>query len=102
MPLQENSDTERGDMPSRDSKNDQIEWQHSPENPRNWPVKRKFATAATVTGNGFVSAMAVSIYAPGADAVAVQFQINKTVSLLPLSLFMVGMACGKLHSLSNG
>jgi DHA1 family multidrug resistance protein-like MFS transporter len=74
------------------------DWALDPANPRNWPLARKTVSTAVVTGIGFVSTIAASIYAPGHEAVAKQFGISTTLALLPLSFFNLGMALGPIVS----
>lgn len=76
------------------SSNAVVDWAVDPDNPRTWPVLRKAGTTAIVSGIGFVSTMAASIYSPGHDDVVREFGVSTTVALLPLSFYNLGMAAG--------
>ena len=45
-----------------------------------------------------ISTMAASIYTPGVDQVASEMDVSKTVALLPLSFYNLGMAFGPVIS----
>ncbi|KAF2809755.1 MFS general substrate transporter [Mytilinidion resinicola] len=69
-------------------------WNGDPENARNWSTSRKIFTSGAVSGIGFVCTLASSIYAPGRQETAAEFRIGETVSILPVSLYNLGMAFG--------
>lgn len=71
-------------------------WENHPRNARNWSTFRKFYTTLIVSAIGFVSTFATSIYASGHEDVAHEFGISLTLSLLPLSLYALGMGFGPI------
>ena len=75
-----------------------INWANDPANPRCWSLRRKIAATAVVSGIGFVTTLAATIYTPGHDQVSAQFGVSTTVSLLPLSFYNLGMALGPVVS----
>lgn len=75
-----------------------LDWDNDPENPRTWPLPRKAGATLIVSGIGFVSTFASSIYSPGHDDVVRAFGGSTTVALLPLSFYNLGMAFGPIIS----
>jgi hypothetical protein len=82
------------------------DWQHDPENPRNWPFAKKWTTTAVVSVPHystrrcsamlqvslytFVSPLTSSIMAPGLPEVATKYNIsNETIVALTLSIFLI-------------
>ena len=68
-----------------------IRWSADPRNPRNWSGARKAYCTVVVSGVGFVSTMAASIYSPGHELVSAEVHVSQTVALLPLALYNLGM-----------
>lgn len=83
-------------------------WEDDPENPRNWPFSKKWATAAIVGGPRlfdasmlnrsvvqvslytFVSPLTSSIMAPGLPDIAIKYHItNETLIAMTLSIFLI-------------
>ncbi|KAI9750129.1 MAG: Rab proteins geranylgeranyltransferase component A, partial [Chaenotheca gracillima] len=65
-----------------------------PENPHNWGfAKRAFHTMVPAI-SGFTVTFASSVYTPGYPDVMERFHVSSTASLLGLSLFVLGLACG--------
>ena len=67
-----------------------------PDDPRNAPLSMRIFGQASVTILAFASAFAGSIYAPASDEIMRVFDCSYEVSILPLSLFNLGMAFGPL------
>jgi MFS family permease len=67
-----------------------------PDNPRNFSAARRLFSVAAISSLAFTSSFAGAIYAPAADAVGAEFHQNYLVSVLPLSLYNLGMAFGPL------
>lgn len=69
---------------------------NDPDNPRNFPLKVRIYSTISVTILAFVTAFAASIYSPGIDNVAAEFNVSHSVAVLPLSLYNLGLAAGPL------
>ncbi|KAF2152539.1 MFS general substrate transporter [Myriangium duriaei CBS 260.36] len=72
------------------------DWATNPRNPYLWSRRRKIATVTLVSSIGFVCTMGSSIYAPGRDQVAADFNLSDEASVLPVSLYNAGMGLGPL------
>lgn len=65
-----------------------------PENPQNWTTAKKaYHTAATAL-LGFAVTCGSSMITPGTPEIQQLFGISRTVAILPLSLFVLGLALG--------
>jgi DHA1 family multidrug resistance protein-like MFS transporter len=73
-----------------------LDWNTHPGNARNWSRFRKIYTTCIVSSIGFVSTLATSIYAPGHDDVAREFNVSLTLAFLPLSCYALGMGFGPM------
>ncbi|CDO72952.1 hypothetical protein BN946_scf185007.g6 [Trametes cinnabarina] len=68
-----------------------------PANPRNWPLKRKWAVALTVSSFTFVSPISSSMVAPAAAQIAKGFNIHHSFEAnLTISIFVLAYAFGPL------
>ncbi|KAF5562694.1 polyamine transporter 4 [Fusarium napiforme] len=67
-----------------------------PSNPRNFSLLTKTLSIASITSLAWSSCFAGAIYAPAQTAVSHDFHQNRFTSVLPLSLYNLGMACGPL------
>lgn len=67
-----------------------------PDNPRNFPLKVRIYSTISVTILAFVTAFAASVYSPGIELVAAEFNVSHSVAVLPLSLYNLGLAAGPL------
>ncbi|KAF1822274.1 MFS general substrate transporter [Dissoconium aciculare CBS 342.82] len=65
-------------------------------NPRNWSTREKVLSTLAFTFLAFVSTMAASIYSPGSSAVMTEFGITDELSILPISIYNLGLAFGPL------
>ncbi|KAM3416506.1 hypothetical protein BST61_g8096 [Cercospora zeina] len=66
------------------------------DNPRDFSLPRKIFSTVAYTGLAFVSTLAASLYAAGRENVKAEFHTTEEISILPLSLYNVGMAFGPL------
>ncbi|KAK5080146.1 hypothetical protein LTR24_008649 [Lithohypha guttulata] len=75
-----------------------LDWdgKDDPDNPRNFTLKRRIISTATVTFLAFVSTLGGSIYAPSHDEVSRSFKVSDEIAILPLSLYNAGLAFGPL------
>ncbi|KAG5755889.1 hypothetical protein H9Q70_001485 [Fusarium xylarioides] len=67
-----------------------------PSNPRNFSLLTKTLSIASITSLAWSSCFAGAIYAPAQTAVSHDFHQGRLSSVLPLSLYNLGMACGPL------
>ncbi|KAJ7368886.1 major facilitator superfamily domain-containing protein [Mycena albidolilacea] len=73
------------------------DWQDDPENPRNWSLSKKWASASVVSLYTFVSPLTSSIMAPGLPDVAIKYHItNDTIIALTLSIFLISFGIAPL------
>lgn len=75
-----------------------LDWdgKDDPDNPRNFTLKRRIISTATVTFLAFVSTLGGSIYAPSHEEVSRSFKVSDEIAILPLSLYNAGLAFGPL------
>ncbi|KAJ5378024.1 Efflux pump vrtL [Penicillium cataractarum] len=68
-----------------------------PENPKNWPTKKKWAATITVSLFTFISPVSSSMVAPALTTIAAQFNVtDQIISQLMLSIFVLAYAVGPL------
>ncbi|KAG8628102.1 hypothetical protein KVT40_003975 [Elsinoe batatas] len=72
------------------------DWTNNAQNPHNWTSRRKISIILLVSCIGYVCTMGSTIYAPGRQQVAAQFDVSAEASILPVSLFNIGMGLGPL------
>jgi len=75
-----------------------LDWDNKDDadNPRNFSLRRRIISTATVTFLAFVSTLGGSIYAPAHDEVSRSFNVSDEIAILPLSLYNAGLAFGPL------
>ncbi|KAF9892093.1 hypothetical protein FE257_002499 [Aspergillus nanangensis] len=75
-----------------------FEADNDPENPRNWPSHRKWASVLALAAMVFVASLASSIFAPGANQAMAEFHTpgDSALSSFTLSVYILGNACGPL------
>ncbi|KAI9371071.1 major facilitator superfamily domain-containing protein [Aspergillus egyptiacus] len=69
-----------------------------PGNPRNWTTARKILTTTVIGAIGFATTVNASMYSSGHEQVQAEFNVSRTVSLLPLSAYSLGLAFGPMIS----
>lgn len=77
----------------------QVDWDgpDDPENPKNWPNKKKWAATITVSFFTFISPVSSSMVAPALSSIAAEFNVtDQVVSQLMLSVFVLAYAVGPL------
>ncbi|GKU03289.1 polyamine transporter 4 [Fusarium langsethiae] len=67
-----------------------------PDNPRNFSLLTKTLSIASITSLAWASCFAGAIYAPAQASVGQEFHQGRLASVMPLSLYNLGMACGPL------
>jgi MFS family permease len=77
---------------------DPLEWDgpNDPDNPLNWSSGRKnwYATIPMLVAT--LCTISSSIYTPGREKVEADFRVSSLVSLLPYSMYIVGLAFGPM------
>ncbi|KAF7981113.1 hypothetical protein HWV62_34833 [Athelia sp. TMB] len=74
-----------------------------PANPKNWPLKRRWAATLIVSAFTFISPVASSMVAPAADQIAKEFDITSSVLLsITFSIFVLGYGVGGSAPLAIG
>jgi MFS family permease len=78
----------------------QVTWQDEltdPENPKNWPMRRRAKAIFGMSTFVFMSLFTVSIVAPTLPAIASELHIvQPAVQQMVLSIYLLGFACGPL------
>jgi len=69
-----------------------------PENPKNWPLRRKWVCTMTVGWVCFAVAFASAVITPGIDPMAAEFGVSSEVGLLSITLFVIGFGVGRKSS----
>ncbi|KAK2609626.1 hypothetical protein N8I77_003119 [Diaporthe amygdali] len=70
---------------------------NDPENPKNWPMSKKWATTMLVSAFTFISPVSSSMVAPALEIMARDLGITSTVeSQMTLSIFVLAFAIGPL------
>lgn len=65
-----------------------------PDNPRNWPLWQRVYHTTVPALFAFTVLFGSSVYTPGIPEVMRQFNVSSTVAILPLSLYVLGLAFG--------
>ena len=65
-----------------------------PENPYNWPLWQRIYHTTVPGLFGLAVTFGSSVYTPGYPDVQKRFNVSSTVALLPLSLYVIGLAFG--------
>ncbi|ETW87033.1 major facilitator superfamily [Heterobasidion irregulare TC 32-1] len=76
-----------------------VDWDgpDDPENPKNWPSRRKWTAAGVVAAFTFISPVTSSIGAPAGAAIARDFGIhNESLVAMTVSIFVLAYAFGPL------
>ncbi|KAL3477168.1 MFS general substrate transporter [Aspergillus californicus] len=95
----EPSDLEKSQTPRSETDPKLITWNgpDDPENPKNWPINKKWAIVLTVSCFTFISPVSSSMVAPALTTMAKDLGITDSVeSQLTLSVFVLAYAVGPL------
>ncbi|EED19393.1 MFS multidrug transporter, putative [Talaromyces stipitatus ATCC 10500] len=93
----EPTQTARSQRSERDPK--VVTWKgpDDPENPKNWPMKRRWAAVFVVSCFTFISPVSSSMVSPALTAIAKELNITNEVQLeMTLSIFVLAYAIGPL------
>ncbi|KAI9037722.1 putative phenol monooxygenase [Aspergillus affinis] len=103
--LEQNGKSSAGLEKSRTARSDRsrdltlVTWAgpDDPENPKNWPAKKKWAAVVTVSFFTFISPVSSSMVAPALQSIRSDFDIqDEVISQLTLSVFVLAYAVGPL------
>ncbi|KIY52336.1 MFS general substrate transporter [Fistulina hepatica ATCC 64428] len=73
------------------------DWGESPDNPRNWPRRRKWVATFIVSFYAFLSPLGSSLLAPGLPQIDEQYNItNDVITSMILSIFLLSFAFGSV------
>ncbi|CCE79805.1 Piso0_002896 [Millerozyma farinosa CBS 7064] len=75
-----------------------IDWNgvSDPANPQNWPFLAKLLVTFELSLLQIAVYMCTAIYTPGVDQIMEEFQIGHTLSMLPLTTFVIGYGIGTM------
>ncbi|KAL7272661.1 hypothetical protein RUND412_004519 [Rhizina undulata] len=63
---------------------------------QNWPLKKKLIVAGVLGYTTLIAAFGSAVYSPAISEVSVHFGVSVEVSILGLSFYVLGFACGPL------
>ncbi|KAF8423299.1 major facilitator superfamily domain-containing protein [Tirmania nivea] len=69
-------------------------WKNDPENPQNWNLKRKCYNTLIALSYTFAILFAGAVYLPAHSALAEQFAVSSTVTIVGFMLFTLGLVFG--------
>lgn len=69
-----------------------------PENPQNWPTAKKVYHSSIPALFGFAVTFGSSVYTPAVPNVMQLFHVSRTVAILGLSLYTLGLGIGPLFT----
>ncbi|KAF7871653.1 hypothetical protein EAF04_003760 [Stromatinia cepivora] len=91
---------EKSNLPSSDASSDRVvKWDKptDPENPKDWPMTRKWAATTVVSAFAFISPVASSMVAPALEDIGRDLNVHSSaVRALMLSIFLLAYALGPL------
>ncbi|KAF3764832.1 MFS general substrate transporter [Cryphonectria parasitica EP155] len=70
------------------------DWDKDPENPYNWPGRKKWAQVAMISSFAIIASLGTSIMAPATTQLQEEFGITLTQSIVPLSLYTFALGLG--------
>lgn len=73
-----------------------------PENPKNWSKARKWYYTMVVAWTCFVVAFASSVITAGLEGPSKDFHVSEEVSLLTITVFVIGFGVGKDFLFGSG
>ncbi|KAF2122418.1 putative MFS polyamine transporter [Lophiotrema nucula] len=78
------------------SESQSVPWEDPKEsrNPKNWTMPSKLFHISVPCVNSFLLTFATSVMVPTVDTLAMRFDISRTASLLPLTLYTIGLGFG--------
>lgn len=70
------------------------DWNTDPDNPYNWPMWQRFYHTMTPALLGFAVTFGTSVYSPAVSSLSSDLHTSRTVSLLGLTLYTLGIGFG--------
>ncbi|KAF2428679.1 MFS general substrate transporter [Tothia fuscella] len=83
-------------LPEREEYVVEFDGVDDPMHAQNWPLKKKFFTAAMLGYTTFTAAFGSSIFSAATGVVATQFGVSREVGVLGVSLYVLGFATGPI------
>lgn len=79
---------------------DLVDWDSpkDPANPRNWPLRKKVIVTLQLGLTTMGASFASSSFSPAFTAIQEEFGISRTVAILSLSLFVLGLYVNSIHT----
>ncbi|KAJ4372912.1 hypothetical protein N0V83_003203 [Neocucurbitaria cava] len=69
---------------------------NDPDNPHNWPMSQRIYHAVTPALFGFAVTFGTSVYTPALADIMHDFQISRTIALLGLAIYTLGIGVGPM------
>lgn len=79
---------------SMDTNGAVVAWENDPDNPWNWPTRKKVLQVVMLSSSALLASIGTSIMSPARTALSAEFNVSGTVALLPLTLYVVAMGFG--------
>ncbi|KAI1825766.1 major facilitator superfamily transporter [Xylaria intraflava] len=83
-------------LPNREEYVVEFDGPDDPYHPQNWPLKKKIVTAFILCYTTITAAFASSIFSAATPHVAMEFGVSGEVSILGISLYVLGFATGPI------
>lgn len=83
-------------LPAREEYVVEFDGADDPMHAQNWPLSRKLATGAMLGFTTFIAAFGSSIFSAALGSVAREFGVSREVSVLGVSLYVLGFATGPI------
>ncbi|KAF2097771.1 MFS general substrate transporter [Rhizodiscina lignyota] len=68
------------------------------DNPMNWPLHRRIYTTACSWFYAFTVAFGLTAYTAGIGDIVIQFNVSRTVAVLPFAIFLWGVSFAPIYS----
>ncbi|KAF2202288.1 MFS general substrate transporter [Delitschia confertaspora ATCC 74209] len=77
-----------------------LDWDgpNDPDNPRNWSLWQRTYHTAVPSVMCFIVSFGTSVYTPSVSEISLHFRIPRTLALIPLTVYVLGLAFGPLIS----
>ena len=73
-----------------------LNWENpeDPASPQNWSIRRKYFQIVTAGCVAFISTLASSIFTPGLDKAAQDFNVGEELGVFAFSIYILGLGLG--------
>ncbi|KAI2608019.1 major facilitator superfamily domain-containing protein [Hypoxylon sp. NC1633] len=98
QPDQQSSEPDQTTI-EQETKDNVVDWDgpDDPQNPMNWPAWKRMTQVILATAFLLTANLAATMFAPGAAALAKEFQItSSTITSLTVSIYLAGFAVGPM------